>query len=106
MLRVGVAGCAQYAARCRELEVVGANLEALTHEPCTQQYVFELPDVSRPGECAQPPDGLPRHRLSVAAVAGGENRDEMVDEQRDVFRSISEWRHVKLDHMEAVVQIL
>src|SRR6266542_2606464 len=88
----------------REL-TAGDDLPAGEHDG-TLDHVLELAYVPRPVVFHEPADRLfaDRRRLGCGAVAV--LREEVLDERGDVLLAIAERRHVDVDHVEAVVEVV
>ena len=82
----------------REHLAVGEHREPLDD-------VSQLPDVPRPGIPRQAHHGLGGD-LEALPAAVRIDPEEVLDEERDVLRPLAQWRHVDLDHGDAVVEVL
>src|SRR5713226_486838 len=87
-------------------KVFGANDVAGGHDHEPLDHVPELADVARPVVGEEIGERLHRDGLRALAVLGREPRDEVIDQQRDVFLPLPERWHLDRDHVEPVEEVL
>src|SRR5688572_1876439 len=82
------------------------DVAGLAHEHRALDGVLELAHVAGPAVADQQMVGRRRDRPHAAAVALVELGEEMVAEQRHVFRALAQRRHLQRDRVDAEVEVL
>ena len=88
-----------------QLEVL--RLDPLAHDEDHRaaDRVPELADVPRPGMALEHAPGLAAHAANLNAVPATMDRDEVLDEERDVLAPRAKWRHLQNDLAQPIVQV-
>ena len=86
--------------------------EGASREPGVAQHdhplddVLQLPDIAGIAVALEPLHGLGRQREAVSLIEPGVALDEVLGQERDLLGALAQRRHLDLDHVEAVVEIL
>src|SRR5258706_5349594 len=90
----------------RGREVLGADDVARAHDDEPLDHVAQLAHVAGPVVRQEVGERLDRDGLGPLAVLRREERDEVGDQQREVFPALPQRRHLDRDDVQAVVEIL
>src|SRR6478735_4813568 len=78
---------------------------AIRQDQAAFDYVLQLPNVARPVMFGQGVQKLQSKTVKPLVVGLGKRLQEVLREQRNVFRSLSQGRHVDAHHGNTEVQI-
>ena len=82
-----------------------ADTPAAAENERVLQGMFEFPHVSRPGISHEDVHHLPGNILNLPAELFPESLQEVLDQERNVFSSLTKRRHDHLHHIEPVVEV-